>query len=298
MIDNVKYCPYENSFSCEEEKNWSGIYCLVKTDKINPKNNRYYFGSTYRLLERFKEHISGLIKEDHSNRFLKNSFKKHGIEKFKFVILKKFKNITQKELLIEEQIWIDCFWDKQKKCYNIAKVAGAPMTGRKLSKEARQKISKANSGANSSYFGIPKSEEVKKKISISKTGEKNWWYGKFHTEESKKLMSINTSKEKHWFWGGKASEETKRKQSEARTGIKNHNFGKPMPEEQMKKLIDINTKYKFLTKEFLIEEYIIKDKTHTKIALENNCSRPAVSIRCKQYGLKKPRKYPKKKKRI
>ena len=104
--------------------------------------------------------------------------------------------------------------------------------GKHISLEARIKISEANKGLNSSWYGKHHSEETRRKISESlkgehfseerrrkiseaakrRTGENNGFYGKCHSNDTKKKISeANKGKLK----GVSKTAETRRKMSEA-----------------------------------------------------------------------------------
>lgn len=202
MVDKLKqnitleeeYCPWENSFFFEEEKKYSGVYCLMKVDKNNSKNNRYYFGSTINLRERCTLHFCRLKSNTHSNIFLQFSFNNNSIECFKFIIIESYKTISEDDLTKKEQLWLDCFWDKQVKCYNICKEARrSPINidRKPMSEKEKQRLRELWSG--------PENPSVKNR------GEKHHSFGK------RGELSSN--------FGRKATEETKRLQSEAHKGI-------------------------------------------------------------------------------
>jgi NUMOD3 motif len=94
----------------------------------------------------------------------------------------------------------------------------SPMRGKKLSDEAKIKISNAQKGRKN-RLGAILSEETKKKISDSCKGKESPLRGIKKSEEVKAKISLSVSKaicgEKNPFYGKKHSEETKAKISEA-----------------------------------------------------------------------------------
>lgn len=62
-------------------------------------------------------------------------------------------------------------------------------TGKHLTKETREKISKANRKENDPFYGKHHTEEAKKKLSESHMGSKNVNYGKHFSEEHKRKIS-------------------------------------------------------------------------------------------------------------
>lgn len=86
------------------------------------------------------------------------------------------------------------------------------MKGKHLSEEAKQKISKANSGHIGAFRGETLSKEHCRKISESKKGVKR----KEFSDEWKKKLSESHKGEKNHFFGKKHSEETRKKMSEAK----------------------------------------------------------------------------------
>ncbi len=163
----------------------SGIYKI-----INLVNGKIYVGSAVCFKKRWGQHKSDLKNNRRENRYLQNSWNKHGEEKFKFEILEIVKN--KKNLIKREQYYLDLT-----KCcnrefgYNICPTAESRL-GRNHSEETKRKISKAISGKNHPTYG--------------KTRKESSNYGKKHSEETKnKMRKIKLGK--------KMSEEAKLKMS-------------------------------------------------------------------------------------
>ncbi|MEK6936182.1 MAG: NUMOD3 domain-containing DNA-binding protein, partial [Nanoarchaeota archaeon] len=87
----------------------------------------------------------------------------------------------------------------------------SPMTGKKHTEEAKQKIREANSGENSSLYGTHPTEETRQKMSESHRGTKNHNFGKTQSEETKRKNSeAHKGKnigENNPFYGKKHTEE-------------------------------------------------------------------------------------------
>ena len=92
-------------------------------------------------------------------------------------------------------------------------------TGKHLTKETREKISKANRKENNPFYGKHLTKETREKISKANRKENNPFYGKHHTEEAKKKLSESHMGSKNVNYGKHFSEEHKRKISES-NGIK------------------------------------------------------------------------------
>lgn len=70
-----------------------GIYKI-----LNKINNKFYIGSSINIRKRFKEHERCLKLGIHSNKHLQSAWDKYGSNNFEFIIIEKYKNITNKEL--------------------------------------------------------------------------------------------------------------------------------------------------------------------------------------------------------
>jgi group I intron endonuclease len=154
-----------------------GIYILR-----NNKNHRLYVGSSINLSKREKSHFSALIRGTHKNPYLQADFNKCGIDFFKFEVVSERPN---DELLEVEQLFLDCLFDNQNRCYNISPTAGNTL-GRKHKESTKKKISQKAKG-NQRWLG-------KKHTEISKAliGEKS--KGRVFSEETKRLLSEINSK--------------------------------------------------------------------------------------------------------
>lgn len=104
-----------------------------------------------------------------------------------------------------------------------------PMYGKKLSKNAKLKISIANKGDNNYWRHHQFSEEHKKKLSESRTGDKNPNYNREFSDEHKRKISNSKLGSKH-------SDETKEKISNAVSGKNNPRYGVIVSDETKKKM--------------------------------------------------------------
>lgn len=117
----------------------SAIYKIV-----NNINNKLYIGSCVGHYLRKGQHWYRLRKGTHDNNHLQNSWNKYGEENFEFIVIEFVPDVNN--LIKREQHWIDTL----KVCdrtigYNKAPRAGSNL-GRKMSKEARRKMSLAKKG--------------------------------------------------------------------------------------------------------------------------------------------------------
>lgn len=97
----------------------SGIYSI--TNKINGK---IYIGSSKNIYCRKTQHYSELRGRYHENIFLQRSWNKYGEENFVFNLIEEVSDVTK--LYEREQYYIDKYFDKEEKCYNLNPVASKP----------------------------------------------------------------------------------------------------------------------------------------------------------------------------
>lgn len=124
---------------------------------INSINGKVYIGQTINTIKkRIKGHRNASKK---SKSYFHNAIKKYGLDNFTWEVLEQCDSL---EMLNEREIfWID-FFKSNKIGYN------------------------QNGGGNSKGTF---SEETKKKISFANSGEKSGWFGRRHTEETKRKIS-------------------------------------------------------------------------------------------------------------
>jgi len=81
------------------------------------------------------------------------------------------------------------------------------LTGRKLSKSHREKLSKAFSGEKHPLYGKKHASATRLAMSESQSGTNNHFFGKKHTKASLKKIGESCEGDKHWNWqGGKSAE--------------------------------------------------------------------------------------------
>jgi len=168
-----------------------GVYKIELNDKI------YVGSTTQNFKKRWNDHLSTLRRGDHCNKYLQNAYNKHGEESLKFSILEIIN--TPEEAIITEQRYIDNLGPE----YNICPVAGNTL-GRNVTKEIRQKLSKAGMG-NKNSSGYHHTEEARRKIGKSSKGR---CFGIHLTEEARKARSEALT-------GRHLTSETKKKMSES-----------------------------------------------------------------------------------
>ncbi len=176
------------------------IYLLTDTT-----NGKQYVGQTTKTLgERLTQHRSGDLLVD-------RALNAHGWENVKVEILEECE--TYDELNRLEQEWIDVLETKSPNGYNLTD-GGMGGPGHKLSKEAKQRISRKNKGRKHSEATLKKiskavtkamqDPELRQRLSEANQGKK-------HTDESRQKMSKTRQ--------GKArDEETKEKIGVSNTG--------------------------------------------------------------------------------
>lgn len=192
-------------------KNYYGVIYKA-TNKINGKS---YVGQTIQSLSKRKiKHISDSVLKKETNSKFHNAIRKYGRENFNWQILKKcvIDDIDKEEIRFIEK------FGTISNGYNIA-VGGkvlrgkdSPQYGKPLSKETKDKLSKALSGPNNPMYGKTHSERARKLISMSRKkyrGKLHPRYGKpgyFAGKERPEMAGKN-----HPFYGKKRSVEDRAK---------------------------------------------------------------------------------------
>lgn len=195
----------------------SGIYQI-----LNTTNGHCYIGQAIDLEGRKRIHFHDLRKGNHHNSHLQSAFDKYGEKVFEFIVLNHIENTDT--LNFWEQYYINLLHSK----YNMAKVIGAPMSGRRHSKEARDKMKKSwtperRQEQSKRMKGRVLSEEIRRKI-----GQGN--AGKILSEETRRKMSRSWTPERrqkqskafksgsHPMQGKHHSEKSRQKISKAKKG--------------------------------------------------------------------------------
>jgi len=188
---------------------WPGIYLIW-----NKEEEKGYIGSSVSVCERLKSHWKCLHQHKCTIK-LQRAWNKYGEEAFEVIVLeviyykkapknKKKRLKLRKKLIKKGQFWID-YYDAVDDGYNIAPKAGSTL-GMEFSFSAKPKISEALTGRKLS-------KDTKNKISIANIGNTNGRNnkGKKCTEKTKKKMSKAHK-------GHKVSKKTRKKISIANTG--------------------------------------------------------------------------------
>lgn len=123
-----------------------GIY-MIRNDVMG----RVYVGSSVNVTGRWFEHRSLLRADDHHNRFLQNSWNKHGERAFSFHLLEVVEN--GRRLQRREDVWIAAFPDR----YNIGSTA-SPTRGTKMTPEV---IARCSEGLRRSWANKTKAQRDK-----------------------------------------------------------------------------------------------------------------------------------------
>lgn len=157
----------------------SGIYAF-----INTVNRNRYIGSGVNLYRRFLDHLKGRS----SNLRLQKAFKRHGINKFDFVVYA-FAKYSVPLITDMETLFMSYF--PKDKLYNF-KYDAASMYGYKHTDESIAKMKKRFlDPQNHPMFEKTHSQESKNLI--SKPGVLNPMYGRKHSESTKTLISNKLS---------------------------------------------------------------------------------------------------------
>ena len=174
----------------ERSKGRAGVYAIVNLDD---GYGTAYVGSSVKLWERWISHKSRLRRNKHVNLHLQSACNRYGIEAFAFHVLEIIDSNV--ELVELEQYWLSSF-RKTGRVYNVGECAIAPMTGRKHTKAARQRMSDALKGRKCS-------KEARERMSKAQRS-------KYLSEEARRRMGDAMRGKPKTF-----STETRRKISEA-----------------------------------------------------------------------------------
>lgn len=191
----------------ELNKHLSGVYMIVNT-----VSGKRYVGSTCRkFLQRHKEHVYELSKNEHPCIHLQRAWNKYGQDRFIFNIIEILDANNPALILEREQIWLDDAI-KTKSHYNTLPTAGSS-ANRIVSKETRLKISLAGIGRpqsketrakrGASLLGHTISEEARRKSSRTQKGRK---FSETHLANLRKAHKESTNR-KHTDARKKASSE-------------------------------------------------------------------------------------------
>jgi len=153
----------------------SGVYIIENT-----VNGKVYVGSSVSFIRRWQAHKRLLGLGKHPSIHLQRAWVLCGEAIFVF---KKLIVCAKQDLLMYEQRAIDSY-SAVKRGYNMALIAGSPMSGRKHGKDAKEKMSAAHSGKKYT-LGYKHSDEAKENMAAAQRGRK-------HSLETKAKMSLSS----------------------------------------------------------------------------------------------------------
>lgn len=228
-----------------------GIYYIV-----NKENGKIYIGQSVNVNKRLNRHKSELRRNMHSNDYFQNSWNKYGENAFEFSL---HVECDESELDALEIHYI-AHYDSANRENGYNQDYGGHKTKHR-SLETRRKISEANKGEKSAWYGRHHTEESRRRMSESKMGHKTSeetrqkisksrkgkragkehpMFGKHHSLESRKKISQalqgdchpfrGVTGENHYMFGRKLSEDTKEKISLANKLENNPNWGESVIE--------------------------------------------------------------------
>jgi len=228
-----------------------GIYSIE-----NLITGKIYVGKSENIKERFAKHKNALINNYHYNKHLQRSWNKYGEDNFKFNIVE----ICSNDILSDkEKFYIKVYKTNDNKYgYNLTN-GGEGISGFKHSEETKKYLSEIQTGKIVS-------EETKQKISKAFKGENNHFFGKKLSDEHKEKMKNSWSYEKH------ITPERSIKISKTMTG-------KKRPLEVTQKIAKANCKIIIqITKDF---KFIKLWSSATQVEKELGFSRGNISSCCK-----------------
>lgn len=218
-----------------------GIYCIR-----NVITNKRYIGKSKNIEKRFRQHkyllTSNKNTDKNTNRHLKSSVLKYGIENFEFSILETITTIDENLLSEMELKWIDYYKTLDRsKGYNLRYDSSTKMV---CHEETLKMMSDSRKGKLNSNYGNKMSEESKHRIShIKKEQHSN---GLIYGENWKNKISVK-SKEL-WEDEDKKAKMAK-KVSESKTIYKIIQYTKDMElvaeYDSVKQVVEKNIGYKW-----------------------------------------------------
>jgi group I intron endonuclease len=137
-------------------------------------NNKVYIGSSIRLLARWSQHKTDLVRNCHYSRRLQNAWNKYGFEQFEWEILEYVNDFSKLDEV--EKIYIGLYKSNEREFGFNSKLASGrhsdetlrkmseAQRGKKVSEETKQKLREAN-------LGKVCSEETKQKIGDGNRGK-------------------------------------------------------------------------------------------------------------------------------
>lgn len=193
-----------------------GVCGIYKIE--NARNKKTYIGSSVDIRKRIIDHARSLDYGAHHSITLQRAYDQENLSFYAEVL----ETCDKDSLLDREQYYIDNYQSyDNKKGYNIARFAGSPTRGTKLSEDTKKRMSTAHKERakdplvqmiksqvmiqrwkdpkyrerqlqkmHENRVYSPMSQEQKDKISATKrsSNRPNHWLGRTHTEESKAKM--------------------------------------------------------------------------------------------------------------
>ena len=190
----------DDKMNIQDQKKYFGIYCIECTG-----NHKRYIGQTHEnFYRRWIFHKWNLKNNHHSNKYLQNSWNKHGEQSFIFYTLVKFSisdNISN-DILNKLEIKYIKKYDTYNNVFNLT-IGGDGVVGKIMSENAKQKIGMKN---KINMQGKKMSKKTRKRMSESHKGYKKTKIHRQHLSES--------------LTGYKRSDEQKEKCRKANEGSK------------------------------------------------------------------------------
>jgi group I intron endonuclease len=198
-----------------------GIYYIE-----NIKTHRRYYGSSFDIEKRLKQHKQDLEKGKHHNIQMQRTYNKYG-NIFCYITLEETNFNSREELLEYEQT----FLDKNINGYNMAPANGGNILGihpnkdqikKQISDTLKQNMISMSEKERKNKFGRPKEKNGRWNRGSSikncpncnssmgyyaktcnkcrdRTKDNNPFYGKFHTDETKAILREKLSGENSWI---------------------------------------------------------------------------------------------------
>ena len=186
-----------------------GIYKITNTI-----NGKVYIGQAQDIEKRWKDHIKDSEK---GNQVIYRAMRKYGVENFSFEVVEEcsIEELDEKEIYYIEE-YNSYIHAENSNGYNMT-LGGGGVRGYKLSKEARDKISRVHKGKVAS-------QELREIRSRNSRGENNPNYGKHWSNEIKEKIRQGNRGRKH-------TEEERLKISKANSRGNHHKAKKVMCED-------------------------------------------------------------------
>src|SRR5664279_390944 len=160
------------SIPSDPDERKTGVYVIR-----NLIDGKEYVGSAMTSFRhRWNEHARKLVNKSHPNYLLRKAWHHCGPSAFRFEIME---FVPACNCLKKEQEWIDALNPE----YNIAKIAGAPMAGRKHSAETVARMSAIR-------IGTSRSAATKAKMSASLMGNQRWLGHKHNGAWYKRMQEV------------------------------------------------------------------------------------------------------------